>query len=540
MSLLSKEFAYLKVPLENILSTTKNFAQENVIREYGFAKEYKGELLWSSELIDITTKRFNKDTTDREQLFWMEISMLSSLKHKNVVSLVGFCDENDEKIIIIRNETARGMLIEYLSDSMMLTWVRRLKICVGLAHALSYIHYDEPHEFSVIHRYINSSTVLLNDEWEPKLCNFEDSMKIKASQRHHSFHTNRVKGVNGYADPTYLETNRVSHKSDIYSFGIVMFELLCGRESIIDSDTNNYLAPLAATRYREKRLDEIIDWDLWKQMDSQSFNIFAEIAYDCLNEEQSQRPNIDDIVPRLEKALQLARGNRPIHSSPNHLAHLRIPLEDIESATNYFDVESIIEEGEFGKIYKGQLLWSGELIDITAGRLTNKEWDDEKEQQFWTDISMLSSLKHKNVVSIVGFCNEVGAETIIYKDEFMGTLEKNLSDVLSLTWVKRLEISVSIAHALSYIHYDESRAFSVIHGNINSETVRLNSDLAPKLFEFQHAMMIKAFERHNSFHTDSVWSTNGYTDPTCLVTNTVSQKSDIYSFGIVLLETIVC
>ncbi|GKC98182.1 kinase-like domain, phloem protein 2-like protein [Tanacetum coccineum] len=121
-----------------------------------------------------------------------------------------------------------------------------------------------------------------------------------------------------------------------------------------------------------------------------------------------------------------------IHSSPNHLAHLRIPLEDIETATNYFDVESIIEEGEFGKIYKGQLLWSGELIDITAGRLTNKEWDDEKEQQFWTYISMLSSLKHKNVVSIVGFCNDVGAETIIYKDEFMGTLEKNLRRYLSV------------------------------------------------------------------------------------------------------------
>ncbi|GJU10049.1 kinase-like domain-containing protein [Tanacetum coccineum] len=186
---------------------------------------------------------------------------------------------------------------------MLLTWVRRLEICVGLAHALSYIHYDESRDFSVIHRRISSGTVLLNDGWEPKLCEFEDSMKIKASQRHHSFHTNRVIGVIGYGDPTYLETNRVSHKSDIYSFGIVMFELLCGRESIIDSDTNKYLAPLASTHYREKRLDEIIDWDLWKQMDSQSFNIFAETAYDCLNEEQSQRPNIDEIVSRLEKAL---------------------------------------------------------------------------------------------------------------------------------------------------------------------------------------------------------------------------------------------
>ncbi|GKC60589.1 kinase-like domain, phloem protein 2-like protein [Tanacetum coccineum] len=262
---------------------------------------YMGQLLWSGEFIDITARRFNKERNDREQLFWMEISMLSTLKHKNLVSFVGFCDDNDEKVIIYKNET-RGTLVNYLSDPMLFTWVRRLEICVGLAHALSYIHYDEQRDFSVIHRLISSSRVLLNNEWEPKLCDFEHSMKIKASQRHHSFHRS-VKGVNGYVDPTYIETKRVNHKSDMYSFGIVLFELVCGRLSIIDSDTNKYLAPLATTHYREKRLDEIIDWDLWKQMDSQSFNIFAETAYDCLNEEQSQRPNIDEIVTRLEKAL---------------------------------------------------------------------------------------------------------------------------------------------------------------------------------------------------------------------------------------------
>nr|GEY19748.1 protein kinase-like domain-containing protein [Tanacetum cinerariifolium] len=196
------------------------------------------------------------------------------------------------------------MLQDYISDPILLTWVRRLEICVGLAHALSYIHYDEPREFSVIHRTLDSSRVSLNDEWEPKLSHFEYSMKIKASQRHDSFHTNLVMYVRGYGDPTYIETKRVSHKSDMYSFGIIMFELMCGRESIIDSDTNKYLAPLAVTHYREKRLDEIIDWDLWKQMDSQTFNIFAETAYNCLNEERSRRPNIDEVVTRLEKALE--------------------------------------------------------------------------------------------------------------------------------------------------------------------------------------------------------------------------------------------
>ncbi|GKD94226.1 kinase-like domain, phloem protein 2-like protein [Tanacetum coccineum] len=305
MSLPSNEFAHLKVPLENIICATNNFAKENVISTSDIGKRYNGQLLWSDELIDITARRFNKEETDREQLFWTEISMLSSLKHKNVVSLVGFCDEDDDKIIIIRNETARGMLVEYLSDSMMLTWVRRLGICVGLAHALSYIHYDEPRDFSVIHRLIDSSRVLLNDEWEPKLSNFECSMKIKASQMHHSFLTNRLMYVNGYGDPTYIETKSVNNKSDIYSFGIILFELLCGRKSITTDQDNKYLVSVALFHHREKILNDIVDPKLWKQMDPQSLNIFVETAHDCLKEERSQRPNIDEIIPRLEEALKL-------------------------------------------------------------------------------------------------------------------------------------------------------------------------------------------------------------------------------------------
>ncbi|GJR74207.1 kinase-like domain, phloem protein 2-like protein [Tanacetum coccineum] len=313
MSLPSNEFAHLKVPLENIISATNNFDKENVFGEGGFDKRYKGLLLWSGELIDITARRFNKEVNVREQLFWTEISMLSTLKHKNLVSLVGFCDENDEKVIILRREI-RGSLSNYLSDPMLLTSVRRLEICVGLAHALSYIHYDESREFSVIHRSIDSSRVLLNDEWEPKLCDFEFSIKIKASQRHNSFHTNNIWFVRGYGDPTYIETKWANHKSDIYSFGIVLFELLCSRKSIIDTDSNKYLPPLVVTHYREKRIDEIIDWDLWKHMDSHSFDIFTETAYDCVNEERSQRPNIDEIVTRLEKALELQLEHQKVVS----------------------------------------------------------------------------------------------------------------------------------------------------------------------------------------------------------------------------------
>ncbi|GKD22974.1 kinase-like domain-containing protein [Tanacetum coccineum] len=308
------DFAHLKIPLESILSATNNFAEENKVEIANFGNQYQGQLLWSGELIKICARRYNKEWSQREHEFWMEISMLSSLKHKNLVSLVGFCDDNDEKVIIIKYETWLS-LDNYLSDTMMLPWLRRLEICVGVANALSYIHYDEAREFSVIHRNIDSLNILLNADYEPKLSEFRLSMKIEASQRHRSFHVDKVCDMErqGYTDPTYIETKIVSHKSDIYSFGIVMFELLCGRKAVINEDQDNkYLAPLAILHYREEKLEVIVEWNLLKQMDPQSFKVFTEIAYDCLNEERSQRPDINEIVPKLEKALKLACENRPV------------------------------------------------------------------------------------------------------------------------------------------------------------------------------------------------------------------------------------
>ncbi|GJZ49156.1 kinase-like domain, phloem protein 2-like protein [Tanacetum coccineum] len=256
------DLAHLKISLDDVLSATSNFDDENVVGEDGFGNYYKGQLLLSGELINILAERLNKEWFDGHQQFWTEVSLLSTLKAKNLVSLVGFGD------IMTR---------------------------------------------SVIHRNIDSGSVYLNDDWEPKLGDFTGSMKIKASERHRSFNTDKVWSTDGYTDPTYIETKRANHKSDMYSFGIVMFELLCGRRAVNKDDQDNkYLAPLAITHYREKKHNEIIDWDLWNQMDSQSFDIFAEIAYDCLKEERSQRPNIDEIVPKLEKALKHARENKPV------------------------------------------------------------------------------------------------------------------------------------------------------------------------------------------------------------------------------------
>ncbi|GKC05997.1 kinase-like domain, phloem protein 2-like protein, partial [Tanacetum coccineum] len=458
------DFAHLKIPLE-IIERAILCVDAN-----GFGEYYAGQLTWSGELINIQALRLNKEWFDGHQQFWTEISLLSTLKHKNLVSFVGFCDEKDEKIIIYKHETGRT-LFNNLSDPMSLTWVRRLEISVGIAQALSYIHYDESRDFSVIHRNINSQSVYLNDDWEPKLGDFTGSMKIKTSERHQSFITNKVWiSIDGYTDPTYIMTNSVSHKSDIYSFGIVLFELLCGRTSISEHPDNKYLTTLVIFHYKMKILDEIIDPVLWKQMDPQSFSIFAQIAYDCLNEQRLQRPNIDEIVTRLESALKLQMERQNAENSIvaaevedisfNHdkgslssiskhvdshvsketksflkdLSHFKLRYEDIKSATNNFARENFIIRFRFGGIFKGRLLHREQFIDIIAKRFYTRCIKDES-KKIWTEISMLSSLKHKNLVSLIGFIDNKFEKIIIYKKEANQSLNEYLSDQ-TLTWMQ--------------------------------------------------------------------------------------------------------
>ncbi|GKD40796.1 kinase-like domain, phloem protein 2-like protein, partial [Tanacetum coccineum] len=501
--------------------------------------------------------------------FWTEISILSSLKHKNLVSILGFCNEVDAETIIYKVMPKRR-LNDYLSDPVMLTWVKRLEIFVGVAHALSYIHYDEPRDFSVIHGNISSHTILLNDDWEPILWEFQHSMKIKASERNHAFHTDSVWSTKGYTDPTYVETSSVNHQSDIYSFGMVLFELLCCRKSVIDDQDNKYLAPVAIFHYREKILDGIIDPDLWKQMNPQSFNIFAETAHDCLNEERLQRPNIDEIVKRLQKALELQRerqnAEHPIvatevegtsstdekgsvsfistrveshvskktMSSLKDLSYLNLSYKDIASATNNFADENILSKFRFGRIYEGRLLQSE--LDIIVKSIYSRYVEHES-KKFWTEISMLSSLKHKNLVSLVGFCEEEGVKIIIYKKEANGNLKESLSDQ-SLTWTQRLKICVGVANALNYIHYDHGRDFSVIHCNINSLKILLDEKWEPKLSGFELSLKNTVARRHRLLLTPDNIIKNVYLDPKYKITRGVTHKSDVYSFGVVLFEVL--
>ncbi|KAF5790178.1 putative protein kinase RLK-Pelle-CrRLK1L-1 family [Helianthus annuus] len=297
------KFAHLQIPLEDVLNATNNFHHDNIIGRGGLGHVYKGQLQRSGELIKISALRLDCKHGGGVVEFWTEVSMLSDLKHPNIVSIVGFCYEKNERIIVTMYEAKNGSLKEHLSNPN-LTWTQRLKICVGVARALSYLHYDQERGYGVIHLNINSSTVLLDENWEPKISGFKVSIKQSLNRMDQVILSEPI-GTIGYMDPTIEKAKGVTHKSDNYSFGVVLLELLCGRKAFIPNDGHRLLAPFAIHHFENTTLQDIIYPDLRSQMSFQSLTKYSEVAYCCLKKERRHRPHMKNVLEELEKTLQI-------------------------------------------------------------------------------------------------------------------------------------------------------------------------------------------------------------------------------------------
>ncbi|MFS7990570.1 putative protein kinase RLK-Pelle-CrRLK1L-1 family [Helianthus anomalus] len=297
------KFAPLRISLEDVVKATNNFHDDYIIQHNGISTTYKGRLLWSGKEMKIAARRFDCKHMEGDLKFLNEISVLYDFKHTNLVSIIGFSDEKDEKIIITMYE-ATGTLGQYI-NSQNLTWKQRLRICVGLAHALSYLHYDEGCDYGIIHCNITSDTILLDENGEAKLSGFEFSIKQSVNYKDQVCpceHTGTMECV----DPAIEKTGGVTHKSDIYSFGVVLFEILCGRKTLIQNEVDRSLAQLAKYHYEKGTLHDIIHPQLLNQILSpQSLLIYSKVAYSCLNEDRAHRPDMPGIVAELKKALEL-------------------------------------------------------------------------------------------------------------------------------------------------------------------------------------------------------------------------------------------
>ncbi|XP_076922927.1 uncharacterized protein LOC143584880 [Bidens hawaiensis] len=297
------EFDHLKINLQDIKSATDNFGHNNVIGRGGFGPVYKAELSLPTGRKTVAFKRLDRRLGQGNLEFYKEIMMLSKYKHENLVSLMHYCIEGDE-MILVYEYAPRGSLDRYVSD-VNLTWSQRLKICVGVARAINFLHDPAETHQRLIHRDIKSSNILLDDKWTPKVSDFGLSKAGPANQPHTYVFSNAV-GTPGYCDPLYFETGFLSKESDVYSFGVVLFELMCGR--LCFEYRNGRLIEIFVNKWRkcyeEKRFDEIIFCEIKEEMQSGSLSMFSRIAYRCTNKAREERPTMVEVVKELEIALE--------------------------------------------------------------------------------------------------------------------------------------------------------------------------------------------------------------------------------------------
>ncbi|XP_071739344.1 receptor like protein kinase S.2-like [Rutidosis leptorrhynchoides] len=549
------------IGLQVIDSATSNFSDENLIQKDKLGKFYKGKMLKSGQLTDIIARRVG-DTYEQTYGFWTEISMLHSLKHKNIVSIAGICDENGEKIIIYEQQTVHGHLDRHLTDATNLTWTRRLKICLGVAQALDYLHCD------VIHCDVNCSKIFLDEDWEPKIFGFEHSTTFPGSWRHRLLSSQHFNTSN-YRDPTYIDTAIVTPKYDVYSFGVMLFDVLCGRKaSIKDGGVDDQSLPEMAKRhFADEKLDEIIDKGLRKQMDLQSLKIFSDIAYRCCSEEQLRRPSMDQVVKELGEAIEHQWKHENVYpadadeaTSSNllkreDLERMKIPLADIISATNNFDESNCIGEGGYGKVYKAFLehfdiqslsskeerekkAWPKKRSTVAIKRMMNRQ-DDQGEQGFWAELKLLTSCNHCNIVSLLGFSSQNKELILVYEFLINGSLGDYLSSAegnINLNWCQRIQLCLDIAEGLKYLHTNMEGKPRIIHRDIKSDNVLLDKNCNAKIADFGLSKFHPKNHLASTIRSQKHAGTEVYMDPEYATTGRYKKESDVYSFGVVLFE----
>ncbi|KAF3582602.1 hypothetical protein DY000_02033519 [Brassica cretica] len=308
-----------------IKSATNNFEKKLIVGVGGFGPVYKGRIDGGATLVAV--KRLDVSSNQGATEFEAELKMLSMLRHIHLVSLIGYCDDENE-MVLVYEYMPHGTLRDHLYKRNKvfdppLSWKRRLEICVGAARGLQYLHTGA--KDMIIHRDIKTTNILLDENYVAKVSDFGLS-KVGLTSSSQTHVSTVVKGSFGYLDPEYYRRQVLTEKSDVYSFGVVLFEVLCCRPVKLESAPREEadLIRWVKSNYKKGTVDQIVDADLTAEITPLSLEKFCEIAVRCVQDRGIERPSMNDVVWALEFALQLHEAAK----DKNGVDSLDIPRRD--------------------------------------------------------------------------------------------------------------------------------------------------------------------------------------------------------------------
>lgn len=285
--------------LTELAAATKNFRVSYLIGEGGFGKVYKG-ILNNGQVVAV--KRLNLEGLQGNQEFIIEVLLLSLLHHPNLVNLIGYCAEGDQRLLVYEympNGSLQDHLFDNQDDKDVLEWNTRVKIAAGAARGLEYLHCEA--KPPIIYRDLKSANILLDRDFSPRLSDFGLAKLGPIGDKTHV--STRVMGTFGYCAPEYAMTGKLTLKSDIFSFGVVLLELVTGKKTIDIKRIEGERSLVAWSRpflKDRRRYMELVDPRLRGRYSRRSARHLIAVAAMCLSEEAAERPTIKEIVAALD------------------------------------------------------------------------------------------------------------------------------------------------------------------------------------------------------------------------------------------------
>ncbi|GKV19288.1 hypothetical protein SLEP1_g29574 [Rubroshorea leprosula] len=336
----------LQYGLNSIEAATNNFAESNRLGEGGFGVVYQGRFPNGQE---IAVKRLLRRSGQGTEEFKNEAALVAKLQHRNLVRLLGFCVEGEEKILVyelVANKSLDYFLFDHDRRGL-LDWSTRYKIIEGVARGILYLHEDS--RLTVIHRDLKASNVLLDGEMNPKISDFGIARIFGVDQAQGK--TKRIVGTYGYMSPEYAMHGRFSVKSDVYSFGVLVLEILSSQKNsnFCQTEGAGDLMSYAWKLWKDGRPLEMLDPILGDSYSRNEVIRCIHIGLLCVQENPAERPTMATVVLMLSSySVTLPLPKKPaffLHSR-TELTKMLEPDQSMSQSTQYSTNEVSITEIE--------------------------------------------------------------------------------------------------------------------------------------------------------------------------------------------------